>query len=159
MKRRLTIVDMVERFQCPGCVVGSDTKCGSFKLTSPLSDNEHHCKSHCPGTNLLGLGQVALGLPKGFNRYGLYAGKTDLLTDAVNGNFCVRLFPEGFDQRYDKFNVPVWRYEEDGFLFVRMYSPRTNAAFVDVIQLRRDQTAEQIAGEAMNVGEFYDEID
>ncbi len=56
---------MVEKFQCPGCVSGSNTKCGSFKLEEPYG---FHCSGHVPGTTFMPGGRIFLGLPKGFDK-------------------------------------------------------------------------------------------
>ena len=60
---------MIEEFQCPGCVAGGDIECGECKLK-----DEHGyvcCGGHVLGT-MLGLGNnIALGLPKGFNKPGI----------------------------------------------------------------------------------------
>lgn len=33
---------------------------------------------------------------------------------------------------YDHFNVPVWKYQKDGYTFVRGLSPRTNRPFLHI---------------------------
>ncbi len=151
-KRRLTVVDMVEEFQCSGCGVGSDTKCGSYKLDESYGAK---CSSHVPGTNLLGKGRIALGLPKGFNRYGLYGKQGAALHEAVDGHMTIRLWPDE-GPPYDKFNVPVWRMYRDGMTFLRVMSPRTNASFVDVIQGRE---AFDKLDRVIDAGQFYDDMD
>lgn len=154
-KKRLTVVDMVKEFQCPGCVNGSDPEsCSRYQLSN---DYGARCRNHCAGTNILGSGRIALGLPKGFNRYGLYQGKTDSLMDAINGEMTIRLWPDGGPQ-FDRFNVPVWRLEQDGMLFVRTMAPRVNGSFVDVIQLN-GKKANQIAPTAIDAGEFFEDYD
>ncbi len=64
---------MIEEFQCPGCVAGSDTNCEEFKVEEENKIEEERtfkCVNHCPGTRILGLGRIYLGMPKGFNRVG-----------------------------------------------------------------------------------------
>ena len=108
-----TMNEMVENFQCPGCMLGSDTKCGKFK------DEGKGCESHTPSTRFLGMDvMIALGLPKGFNR-------VRELNDGHEGwKHKVQLFPAGEALNYDHLNVPVWAITEDGFTFVRVYLPR-----------------------------------
>lgn len=61
-------IAMVEQFQCPGCVVGRDTKCGSF---DPDVGYGFFCKGQVLGTALGSPNnKIALGLPKGFNKPG-----------------------------------------------------------------------------------------
>lgn len=143
-----TLKMMVEDFQCPGCVCGSDTNCGKYEPQT-LSRGLSSCKSHVAGTTILGIGRIALGLPRGFNRYGggdvlhirLATGSNDMPT-------------------WDKFNVPVWRYEDNGYLFVRTYSPRTNMTCVDVIDISGGTfNWTPILKSAIDVGEFINDID
>ncbi len=155
-KRHLDIVGMVEEFLCPGCVAGNNTKCGSYKPVAKVEFSG--CANHCAGTNLIGAGRLALGLPKGFNRYGLFAGPTKTLRDAIEGHMVIRLWPDGLVREYDAFNVPVWRYEEDGILFVRVFAPRVNASYVDVIQMNNTK-ANQIAAKAIDAKDFINDID
>lgn len=135
---------MVERFQCPGCVCGSDTKCGKYDYHPTLN----RCISHVLGTMFAGGISFALGLPKGFNRPGFdgemhYRNKID-----------VRLWEKGTSPEWDRLNVPVWAMEQDGFLFVRTYAPRLNLSWVDVIEGGTLNMCK-----AINVAEFIDEID
>lgn len=156
MKKHLTIVQMVKEFQCPGCTRGHDPEtCSSFKLVD--ESNGSKCRNHYAGTNMLGFGRIALGLPKGFNRYGLYAGKTDSLADTIGGHMAIRLW-ESDRPYYNEYNVPVWRLERDGFLFVRVFHPRVNGSAVDVIQLGNEK-ASDIAGQALDAGKFFEDYD
>lgn len=138
---------MVEEFQCPGCMAGMDTNCGSYEPEA--ASNQCGCKSHIAGTLVSGIGSIYLGLPKGFNRHGP--------VDKTMQRSLVRLFPEFPVDWYDKFNVPVWAMERDGHLFVRCYSPRINQTFIDVI--RGGTLADFGSRTVVNVGEFIDEID
>lgn len=137
------IEKMVNEFQCPGCVAGSDTQCGKYKL----DHRGESCESHSPGTRMLGSGAIYLGMPKGFNRVGA-------ILDEQTHN--IRLFPKGSSvDVYDHLNVPVWAMEWEGFLFVRCFVPRRNYSFVDVIE---GGTLDMVPT-ATNVAEFIDEID
>ena len=98
---------MIEEFLCPGCISGSDTECGNYKL----SDNT--CTNHRASTFMNGR-RIALGLPKGFNR--------------VQDESTIYVFESQKQQEeawpLDMFNLPNWIYEKDGFLFINVYSPR-----------------------------------
>lgn len=56
---------------------------------------------------------------------------------------------------WSRFNVAVWAMERDGFLFVRTYMPRVDVTVVDVIE----GGTLALVPDAVNVGEFVDEID
>lgn len=139
---------MVEEFQCPGCVCGSDTECGKFK---PNKEYGAKCDGHVLGTSILGVGHMALGLPKGFNRSGLDPKHPVGTANTMN----IRLWTKGTKPDWDRLNVPVWAMEKDGYLFVRTLSPRRNWSFVDVVE----GGTLALVPQAINVGEFYDDID
>lgn len=139
-------LEMIEDKQCPGCIHGSDTKCGTYKLEE---DGYAICKNWRPSTFMGRVGRIVLGLPRGFCRTGCVE-----FNDSPNVYMRLYDSPENM-MKYNKFNVAVWAMEKDGFLYVRCYSPRTNYLFVDVI---KDGKMEHVPG-AVNVGEFYDEID
>lgn len=58
----------IETYQCPGCVAGSNTKCGAFKQGHAPTAFE--CTAHVPGTAMSRIGTIMLGMPKGFCRVG-----------------------------------------------------------------------------------------
>ncbi|MCP4903002.1 MAG: hypothetical protein GY906_39060 [bacterium] len=145
-------IEMVNKFQCPGCVCGTcPDDCPSFKF----DDNDGYgfqCDGHVAGTMVLGVDSVYLGLPKGFSHVG------DRPRD-VNGEHVkshIRMWDRG-DPGYDHLNVPVWAMEKDGFLFVRCYCPRSNRTFVDVIKGMSFDALPDIA--RTNVAEILDAID
>ena len=117
----MNIEEMIEKFQCPGCVVGSDTKCGSYK-----EKGYQRCISHTCGTSMLtnaGIVPIYLGLPVGFCR--------------LNNDSTVVLYTESDADKafvYDLYNVPVWAMELDGFLYVRVYSPRIDSCSLQVVE-------------------------
>lgn len=119
---------MVERFQCPGCVCGSDAACGKFNW----DPGWQRCTSHVLGT-MIGLGnKVALGLPKGFNKPGF---DISIAEPVAFSRMLIRLWNDGTIPHWDHLNVPVWAMESgDGYLFVRTFMPRVNMAYVDVIE-------------------------
>jgi hypothetical protein len=164
-------VKMIEEFQCSGCVSGSDITCGRYKLWRD-DENGFSCRGHVPGTFLTGIGCLLLGMPKGFNRVGDWYNYNDpnLLMkqmaekdrkDSPTGGYdtsCVHIRLHTKEMRpptWDKFNLAVWAMVENGYLFVRTYSPRINRTYVDVIE---GGTLEMVPG-AINVGEFHKDID
>lgn len=148
----MTRAEMVERFQCPGCVAGSDTQCGSFR---PSGENGG-CLAHVLGTFSPGSGSFALGLPKGFNRAGWEYQPADVNRPIEHRNqLCIRLWPEGGAPLWDKFNVPVWAMEWEGVLLVRTFSPRVNFSCVDVVE---NGTLKMVP-QALNAAEFLEEMD
>ena len=142
--------EMVELFQCPGCVCGKDTQCGNYNY----DEEDYRCVSHVLGTQF-GLGNsVALGLPKGFNKPGfnIIKGEEEFRTRT---RMDIRLFLKDTYFGWDKLNIPVWAMEKDGFLFVRTFAPRINQSWVDVIKNGKLEMCPQ----AINVADFIDEID
>ena len=138
--------EMVEEFQCPGCGLGGPDLCNEFKE----SIWGHSCESHSCGT-MFGLGNtIALGLPKGFNH-------TSICEDKGLPHFKMFLgfWDEGEKPDWDHLNVPVWALEKDGYLFVRTYIPRLGKTRIDVIKNGKLD----LVPNAVNVGEFFDEID
>jgi len=137
---------MTEEFQCPGCAVGMDTKCG--KYAPDISNNS--CRSHILGTFIMGAGHIALGLPKGFNKPARAPySQTDY------NNMTLRFWGTGTKPLWNSLNVPVWAMEKDGFLFVRTYMPRIDYACVDVIEGGKLSCCSG----ALNVNQFIEEID
>jgi hypothetical protein len=141
----MTKLEMVEEFQCPGCVCGGDTKCGKF-ITAFLSQGDYSCASHVPGTSINLVIKLYLGMPTGFNQVG-----------PLQGNFKnnIRIFESFYPTLYNNLNVPVWAMEKDGFLFVRCFCPRKNYSFVDVLQGGKLSDVPN----AIDVGKFVNEID
>jgi hypothetical protein len=143
-------LQMIDTFQCPGCIHGTDPEtCSKHKLSQDTPGSFFYCVNWRPSTFMGGVGRIALGLPRGFLRTGM--------VEFGDKPFCyIRLFKKPEDMLgYDKFNVPVWAMERDGHLFVRCYSPRNNWLFVDVV---KDGKLEHAPG-AINAGEFYEEMD
>ncbi len=136
---------MIEEFQCPGCVCGAGVDSGCYE---PDGD-QFTCDRHCAGTLVSHIGTINLGLPKGFNRLGP-------LDQRVAGN-TIRLYEsvETMPQ-YNEFNVPVWGMERDGYLFVRCYMPRVNQTYVDVI---KGGTIANLPDSVINVAEFWEGMD
>lgn len=148
-------LDIINEYQCPGCMCGLNTgACESFKL---LEENKHfRCDGHYPGTILLGVGNLYLGLPKGFCRT---IPVKEFDGEIVHDPY-IRLYTEGtFDYNmFNKFNVPVWAMEKDGFLLVRTYCPRISRQYLDVIQGGKLADIPKEFN-IIDVSQFYDEID
>lgn len=145
MSKRL--LKMVEEYQCPGCMHGCSPKtCDKYKLAT--GGYGSWCDGHRPSTFMMNVGRIALGLPKGFNRYG------SGVDPEPRQKTTIRLFA-AVTPVWDKFNVAVWKMVKDGALFVRTYSPRVNACYVDVI----DGGTLDMAPGAVDVGPFWEEID
>jgi len=53
-------------------------------------------------------------------------------------------------------NVSVWGYEENGYLFIRVFAPRINKTWIDVI---KGGTIDMLPDTVIDVKEFIDEID
>lgn len=146
-------LEMVKEFQCPGCSCGIDPEtCKRFDLASESwgfhsNSGFHYCKNWLPSTFFGGIGRVALGLPKGFCRIGVL--------DFEKVTCYVRLHESPKDIRYNKLNVAVWAMVQDGYLFVRVFSPRINTTYVDII---KDGSLDLVPN-AINIAEFYEEID
>jgi hypothetical protein len=113
----------VEMYKCPGCVNGSSIECGSYK------NNHDDCNSHCPGTFMIPIGSILLGMPKGFNR----AGPINLQLWKGFSIYDKESFVNEYKQ-YNELNIPVWKYlDEHGNTIVRGIQPRINCPFIHVL--------------------------
>lgn len=113
---------LIEKFLCPGCVAGCAPNCESYK--EETLSGWYTCGNHHPGTLILGLGNIYLGMPKGFNRTG------DLRRE---GKFVgVYVIPESLqtDDFFNDFNIPVWKTKEAGHTLIRGLRPRINQPFL-----------------------------
>ena len=140
---------MIEKYQCPGCVAGSDTECGALDVN--YGQGYHSCAGHCCGTYIMGSGSMALGLPKGFNKCQIQWGEKYPRHNTIP----IRLWTTGNAPKWDHLNVPVWALEKDGSLFVRTCIPRLGIVCVDVI----DGGSIDMPSDAIDVGSFHSEID
>ena len=155
----MTKDEMVEEFICPGCVGGSDTKCG--KYTPSESGPWGDCTEHVLGTITMHAGNFALGLPKGFNKPGWCS-----MSERPHNKMNIRVWPDEtadhlFNDIWNHLNVPVWYLhdKEKDVLFVRTYCPRTNAAFVDIAETSDIPPPLTKAEMPLNVAKFYSMID
>jgi hypothetical protein len=109
------IKDAIEKYQCSGCVCGSDVSCYKPSETEA-------CGKHVVGTAVTGIGKIFLGMPKGFNRLG------PAETMAIN---IFKSISDGW--KFDFLNIPVWKYlDSNGNTIVRGISPRINSPFLHV---------------------------
>jgi len=111
------IKDMVEEFQCMGCSHGGNTECGKYNFVN------NTCQGHRAGT-FMGDIRIALGLPKAFQR----------VTEETGIYLYEKEEEQQEDYDFDIFNIPVWAYEEDGYLFIKVYSPRILQTNVVIIK-------------------------
>lgn len=147
-----SLTKLVEKFQCLGCVNGSNTRCGSYNPEE--FDRGGMCSAHVPGTTIMGVARFSLGLPKGFNRLS----PPPIMQERQHYAPLV-LWPAGTHGGFNRLNMALWAMEgtkdNQGFLFVRVVEPRLGRMRVDVIEGGK---LEDAAG-ALNVAEFIDEID
>lgn len=111
--------NLIETYQCPGCVAGPNpNSCESF-LQGP-----HGCTGHRAGTFMFPAGQILLGLPRGFNRVGSTENPIYLhINDAELDTF----------EWKSKFTVPTWKHlDEHGNTLMRVYLPRLNTGATHV---------------------------
>lgn len=154
----MKIEKMVEEYQCPGCTLGFDTKCGSYKLTAaPFVA----CINHSLGSFFSGNGKVALGLPRGFNRPGGLRKHGTQEVSQMDGVAWIRLWSvddKTNKPQWDKFNVPVWAMEQNGALFVRTLSPRIGILYTDIVDGGKLADIPKLES-PIDVGAFYDGMD
>jgi hypothetical protein len=149
--------EMIEKFQCPGCTCGyKTTDCESFRFEE-WHGTGCQCKSHSAGTFISGVGKIAIGLPRGFDHVGTIKTGFESENNETHRSTNIRLIIDPSKKsKYDHLNVPVWAIEGDGYLFVRVISPRINYTYVDII---KGGKFNEICPNAINVAEFVDEID
>lgn len=117
----MTNEEAVKEYQCPGCASGPYEECFT-KVSNGIG-----CAKHCPGTMIIPIGKVFLGLPRGFSRLGSVESMAlDIFESIEKKN-------EQWGT-YDHFNVPTWKHlDEHGNTLIRGHSPRTNGTFIQVI--------------------------
>lgn len=108
----------IENYQCSGCVYGSDISCFTSNENGGVGCGKHHA-----GTMVIGIGQIFLGMPKGFDRLGF--------DNAMKPNI-YKSFEE-CEWKFNKFNIPVWKYlNEEGHTLVRGICPRRSYPFIHI---------------------------
>ena len=110
---------VIKGLQCVGCASGDYPTCFA------QSSIGIGCKNHVAGTMVSSIGRIFLGLPKGFNRLG----ECDNLKLFIFENQAQHI-----EQcSYDKWNVPVWKYQYGNYVLVRGFMPRLNKGFLHII--------------------------
>ncbi len=113
------IKTMVEEYQCPGCVGGSDISCYE-KGTQGIE-----CGQHCVGTLMSFVGKLFLGMPKGFCRLGACENTKISIFESIE-----KAAPAW---EYNKFNIPVWKHlDKNGNTLVKGLCPRVNYPFLHI---------------------------
>jgi len=110
--------EMIEKFLCPGCINGCDTECGMYQM----SQFDLRCDNHVPGTIYNGY-KIILGLPNGFSRG----------VDFVNLYESLEEMQKTFGP-LNEFNIPVWAYEDNEYLFLRVALPRLGKFYIFIIK-------------------------
>jgi len=110
------IKEVVEKYQCPGCVGGNDTSC-YIKSSDTLA-----CDKHYAGTTIFPrVGRIFLGLPQGFCRLG------------PDEDIKIWIYKHTNDWTFDKFNVAVWKHRtKEGHILVRTFMPRLNQGSIQI---------------------------
>lgn len=138
------VVEIVKAFQCPGCMSGPDpSSCPEFDIDANLGS----CAGHQCGTYKVGAGLLALGLPKGFDRVRSGCDIPIRILDKDSNDF---------KTWYDRFNLPFWGIEEEGYLILRVYSPRIDRCEIHIV---KGAKLSDVDFSVTNVREFYDDID
>jgi hypothetical protein len=128
-KMNKKIWEAIKEYQFPGCVSEYPTKTNVVQDGVGIEWSEH-----VAGTLVMPyVGTIFLGMPKGFNRLGIFDGHNK---EQMNINIFENWeqFNELFIHSYGKYNVPVWKYvNEKGHTFVRGLMPRLNRPFLHII--------------------------
>ena len=111
-------IQAIEQYQCSGCAVGCNISCYKKRTDNP---DGIECAKHFAGTGVMSIGKIFLGMPKGFNRLG----------ESEKTRICIYYTFSQY-KGYDTWNIPVWKYLENGHTFVRGISPRVNRPFIHV---------------------------
>lgn len=128
---KMTREVLIELLQCPGCIHGSDTKCGVCHIDTASDDKSFHCRTHYPGTMVGALSnKVYLGMPTGFNKVGD-------TREGVNNNIWIYL--DTIPEYNEKFTIPFWYRQYGRLLFIRVYCPRINHALIWVVYNKKPE--------------------
>jgi hypothetical protein len=112
------IKQAIEEYQCSGCVCGYNTECFESNEIGGCGCGKHHA-----GTIVSFIGNIFLGMPKGFNRLGEYT----KLQPTIYETF------ESSEWKYNMWNIPVWKHlTKDNHTMVRGIMPRKNEPFLHV---------------------------
>lgn len=107
----------IKEYQCSGCFRCCNDLDGFIKSSDGIG-----CGNHSAATIMCG-GPIYLGLPKGFNRLGLFK---DMSINIFNDY-------DSCSWQFDKFNIPVWKHlNEKGHTIVRGMMPRLNEPIIHI---------------------------
>lgn len=108
----------IETYQCSGCISGGDISC-----FENINNYGIGCQKHQSGTMVSGIGNIFLGMPKGFNRLGEQFRLKPFIYDTFESSVW----------EYNMWNIAVWKYlSQDGHTFVRGIMPRKNEPFIHI---------------------------
>lgn len=116
------MIKAVSTYQCPGCMRGTEAEsCESADIRAT------GCEAQSSGTLGSGIGNFAMGLPRGFNRFG----------NSPERKFAIHPSYEDMIQKAPNFltifNIPAWKHlDEHGNTIVRWFSPRINYGYSTV---------------------------
>jgi hypothetical protein len=110
-------------YQCPGCMNGNNPDdCIKVNIT------ECGCTGHHAGTMGLGMGTFALGLPRGFNRFGPSGERKIEVYESYDSMMAIH------PNLSTMFSVPVWKHlDAHGNTVMRWFSPRINNGWSCVV--------------------------
>ena len=116
---KIKLKNAIEKYQCCGCVHGSDVSCYEKNDMSGCG-----CGKHQAGTMLLPIiGTVFLGLPNGFNRLGVFKEMQPNIYENFTGS--------GWE--YNTLNVPIWKHlTKEEHTIVKGFMPRLNEPFLHI---------------------------
>lgn len=119
----MKMIEAIREYNCPGCMHGPEApRCPQY------APDARGCSGHYPGTMGLGIGTFALGLPRGFCRFGKQDTKRVEIFESWSA--MVELQPN----IRTIFSVPVWKHlDEHGNTVIRWFSPRTNAGWSNMV--------------------------
>jgi len=115
----MNYIEAIENYQCPGCVSGSNTKCGQF-------ENKMGCNRHCPGTAILGVGHILLGMPRGFNKIRENKVRIYIFNtfDELSSSF----------ENFNFLNMPIWKFKDKfNNTLIRIFMPRISTSCIAVV--------------------------
>lgn len=139
---------IVEKFMCPGCTCGNSTsdcdRCNIISESMGDGVTGFTCSAWSAGTFSFPGGNIALGLPKGFNKVGQSKGSP----------WYIRIMDKPLT--YDVFNIAIWGIIQDGYVFIRSYSPRINVTNIDIFPYVEGYVLPE---SCVDVAEFIDKID
>lgn len=107
----------IKKYQCTGCVNGGKECFVRNEAYELLSIS---CANHIPGTTILGIGRIFLGIAPPFNLVG------EMAIPPI-------IFEKIPEKIYDKLNVPIWKHRNKyNHVFVKGLSPRINQIFLHI---------------------------